>query len=269
MKRRARLADGDDAETEDLSRRLGWLLHIDDPARLQAQGRAISHSEGGRVEAPLSPIDQRRIEMLDAQLWPRGEVRSVGETIRAMTEQPAIAAEIGELQEVLDERIAVSTAIYPVPEWPLCLHHHYSRREIVAGVGFVALGEKKKSLQGGILTLKDRPSELLFVTLDKAGAGFSPTTRYRDYAISPHLFHWETQGVASVSRPSGRRYLESPGNGMSFQLFVRLGPNDAFAYLGPVTYQRHSGDRPIAITWKLEYPMPAGLFERYATLASG
>jgi superfamily II DNA or RNA helicase/HKD family nuclease len=269
LKRRARLADGDDAETEDLSRRLGWLLHIDEPARLRAQGRAISHSEGGQVEAPLSPMDQRRIEMLDVQLWPRGEVRSVEETIRAMTERPAIAAEVAELNEVLDERIAVASAIYPVPEWPLCLHHHYSRREIVAAVGFVGPGEKKKSLQGGILTLKDRPCELLFVTLDKTGAGFSPTTRYRDYAISRELFHWETQGAASVSRPSGRRYIESPGNGMSFQLFVRTDPDEAFAYLGPVTYQRHAGDRPIAITWKLEHPMAAGLFERYATLASG
>jgi hypothetical protein len=245
------------------------LLHIDEPARLQAQGRAISFPEGGQVAASLSTMDRRRIEMLDAQLWPRGEVRSAEETIGAITERPAIAAEVGELQEVLDGRIAVSTAIYPVPEWPLCLHHHYSRREIVAAVGFVGQGEKKKSLQLGILTLKDRACELLFVTLDKTGAGFSPTTRYRDYAISRDLFHWETQGAASVSRPSGRRYTESPGNGMAFQLFVRLGPDDAFAYLGPVTYQRHSGDRPIAITWKLDKSMPAGLFERYATLASG
>jgi superfamily II DNA or RNA helicase/HKD family nuclease len=269
LRRRARLADGDDAETEDLSRRLGWLLHIDDPARLQAQGRAISHPEGGQAEASLSPLDRRRIEMLDAQLWPRGEVRSAEETIRVMTERPDIAAEAGELQEVLNERIAVSTAIYPVPEWPLCLHHHYSRREIVAAVEFVGQGEKKKSLQGGILTLKDRPCELLFVTLDKTGAGFSPTTRYRDYAISQDLFHWETQGAASVSRPSGRRYVESPGNGMAFQLFVRPAPEEAFAYLGPVRYERHAGDRPIAITWRLETPMPAGLFESYATLATG
>jgi superfamily II DNA or RNA helicase len=269
LKRRARLADGDDAETEDLSRRLGWLLHIDEPARLQAQGRAIFFPEGGQVEASLSTMDRRRIEMLDAQLWPRGEVRSAEETIGAITERPAIAAEVGELQEILDGRIAVSTAIYPVREWPLCLHHHYSRREIVAAVGFVGQGEKKKSLQLGILSLKDRACELLFVTLDKSGAGFSPTTRYRDYAIGRDLFHWETQGAASVSRPSGRRYIESPGNGMTFQLFVRLGPDDAFAYLGPVTYQRHNGDRPIAITWKLDNPMSAGLFERYATLASG
>jgi hypothetical protein len=31
----------------------------------------------------------------------------------------------------------------------------------------------------------------------------------------------------------------------------------------------HRGDRPIGITWRLEHPMPAALFESYATLASG
>jgi superfamily II DNA or RNA helicase/HKD family nuclease len=269
LKRRAQLADGDDPETEDLSRRLGSLLHIDEPARLEAYRQAICRSPGHREGEPsLGPTDRRRIEMLDVQLWNRGAVRSAELTVAAITERPAIVAELGELEQVLGERVATASRTCPVSEWPLTLHHHYTRREIVAAVGFVAQGEKKKSLQGGILSLEDR-RELLFVTLDKSGSGFSPTTRYRDYAISRDLFHWETQGAASVTRPSGRRYVESPGNGMTFHLFVRSAPREAFAYLGPVQYQGHGGDRPISITWRLEHPMPALLFERYATLATG
>ena len=110
--------------------------------------------------------------------------------------------------------------------------------------------------------------ELLFVTLDKSARRFSPEVRYRDYAISPERFHWETQNVASVSRPSGRRYIESPGNGWTFFLFVRTDPDAAYAFLGPVVYESHMGDRPIAITWRLEHPMPAALFDAYATLIS-
>jgi hypothetical protein len=93
-------------------------------------------------------------------------------------------------------------------------------------------------LQGGILQLKDVKRELLFVTLDKSGKDFSPTTRYRDYAISPELFHWETQGAASVSRPTGRRYLDSHTNGWSFYLFVRTDPEATFAFLGAVESYR-------------------------------
>jgi voltage-gated potassium channel len=38
--------------------------------------------------------------------------------------------------------------------------------------------------------------------------------------------------------------------------------------LGPVLYQGHLGDRPIAITWRLEHAVPAALFDAYATLVS-
>ena len=125
--------------------------------------------------------------------------------------------------------------------------------------------------QGGIVKLDDQRREILLVTLDKSGASFSPTTRYRDYAISPLLFHWETQSMASASRPSGRRYIDSAENGWSFYLFVREATDSAqqYAFMGPVRLKSHSGDQPIAITWELANAMPAGLFERFATLAQG
>lgn len=48
-------------------------------------------------------------------------------------------------------------------------------------------------------------------TLDKSEGNFSPTARYRDYALIPGLIHWESQSPTSVSlsisgggRPSGR-----------------------------------------------------------------
>jgi Domain of unknown function (DUF3427) len=150
----------------------------------------------------------------------------------------------------------------------LALHRHYVRREILPAVGFVGPGDKKTVTQGGLLCIPESKRELLFVTLDKSGTCFSPAIRYRDYAISPDRFHWETQNVASVSRPSGQRYIESPGNGWSFFLFVRTDPEAAYAFLGPVVHQGHTGDRPIAITWRLEHPMPAALFDAYATLVS-
>ena len=207
--------------------------------------------------------------MLDSQLWERGELPIAEDTVRRIAERPMIVAELDELRGVLEERISVADEIFPIPEWPLAIHHHYTQREILTAVHFLKPGEKKKVIQGGILKLEDRLCELIFVTLDKSGSDFSPTTRYKDYAISRDLFHWETQGAASVARPSGRRYVESPGNGMTFHLFVRSAPGDAYAYLGPVRYTSHNGDRPIAITWRLEHTMPAALFERYATLATG
>ena len=167
---------------------------------------------------------------------------------------------------MLEDRVDLAVQNLPELEWPLALHRHYSRREIVAAVGFVKPGAKSKIPQGGVLKLEEKKRELLFVTLDKSGKDFSPTTRYRDYAVSPEMFHWETQSAASIARPSGRRYIESATNGWQFYLFVRTDPDAPYAFLGRVRHQSHTGDRPIAITWRLDTPMTAALFERYATL---
>lgn len=248
------LPDANEA-TRDLSRRLGWLRHVDEPHRLRSW----------REEPNDTGAYARRMTMLAFQLEHRGLVREPHTTMAWLRSAPGIVQELGELADVLGDRVPLANDVYPVAEWPLALHRHYSRREIVAAVGFVKPGEKGVTPQGGILKLPgDR--ELLMVTLDKSGSSFSPTTRYRDYAISPSLFHWETQSAASVHRPSGRRYLDSPGNGWSFFLFVRTDPDAPYAFLGPVRFRSATGDRPIGITWELETAMPAALFDRFATL---
>ncbi|MCW5808187.1 MAG: DUF3427 domain-containing protein [Deltaproteobacteria bacterium] len=265
LQRRAGVAADADAQDDDLSRRLGWLQHIDEPERLRAYRDAIASAT--RCDPRhLDGRDRTRVQMLDYQLTPRGTMRAAEETVAYLAGRPAIVRELEELREVLEDRVGLAAQVFPVPEWPLALHRHYSRREIVAAVGFVRPGDKGKLPQGGILRLNDHKRELLFVTLDKSGDGFSPTTRYRDYAISRELFHWETQAAASVSRPSGRRYLESRTTGWSFYLFVRTEPGAAYAFLGDVAYESHTGDRPIAITWRLAHGMPATLFDQYATL---
>ena len=48
-------------------------------------------------------------------------------------------------------------------------------------------------------------------------------------------------------------------------LFARLNTADrAFWFLGPATYVRHEGEQPMAITWRLEYPLPADLYTSFA-----
>ena len=70
---------------------------------------------------------------------------------------------------------------------------------------------RKRNHREGVLRLTDIKTELFFVTLDKSDGGFSPTTSYRDYAISRDHFHWETQNSAAEDTPTGRRYLQQPG----------------------------------------------------------
>lgn len=57
-------------------------------------------------------------------------------------------------------------------------------------------------------------------------------------------------------------------------LFVRERPKDergvapAYRFLGPAWYVSHAGERPMSITWALEFPTPAALCAR-AKVAAG
>jgi hypothetical protein len=103
------------------------------------------------------------------------------------------------------------------------------------------------------------------LTLDKSSGGFSPTTRYRDYAINPSLIHWESQSTTPADSETGLRYRNHEKNGHSIMLFCRLNDSDrSFWFLGPATYQGHVGEKPMAITWKLHTPLSGDLYQSFA-----
>jgi superfamily II DNA or RNA helicase/HKD family nuclease len=243
--------------------RLRHLVHIDDPGRLQW----IQSLLDGRD--PVSATERREALMLGYQIEhePRRlmAAESVGSWLR---ERPAARDELRELAGVLGERVSAPASIVPVVDWPLVLHRHYMRREILTACGYWTEA-KKTPQQQGVLRLDDQRRELLFVTLDKSDRGFSPTTRYRDFAISREEFHWETQNSVSAESDTAHRYADHAVRGWSIHLFVQSAKGEPFAYLGPVHHARSEGSRPVAIVWRLEHPLPAGLFQQYATLAGG
>jgi hypothetical protein len=115
-------------------------------------------------------------------------------------------------------------------------------------------------------------TDALLVNLHKSEKDFSPSTMYRDYAISPKLFHWESQNVTTTASPTGRRYLSHRDGGSHVVLFVRNAPTDdlgaaPFLCLGKADYVDHRGERPIAITWQLRRPMPADTFAAASAVA--
>jgi hypothetical protein len=117
----------------------------------------------------------------------------------------------------------------------------------------------------GCLPLSEEHTEILFVTLDKS-EGFEERVQFKDYAISPELFHWQTQNRAGPNNNSGRRYTESLTNGWKFQLFVRENREVAYVALGSVQLVSYEGDRPISITWRLDRPLTAELFRKFSVL---
>ena len=90
---------------------------------------------------------------------------------------------------------------------PLQVHARYSRIEILAALG-VGDGAKVAPWQSGVYWARDACADLLAFTLDKTSGQFSPTTRYKDRAISRELIHWESQSTTRADS-STRAYQHS------------------------------------------------------------
>jgi hypothetical protein len=243
--------------------RLGRLVHIDDPGRLR---RIQSLLDG---KDPVATTERREALMLGYQIQHEARHLMAAEDVGGwLRDRPGVRDELRELAGVLGERVRAPASVVPVPDWPLVLHRHYMRREILTACGYWTEA-KKTPQQQGVLRMDDQRRELLFVTLDKSDRGFSPTTRYRDFAISREEFHWETQNSVSADGDTARRYADHAARGWSIHLLVQTEKGEPFAYLGPVHHLRSEGTRPIAIVWRLEHLLPGGLFQQYATLAGG
>ena len=159
----------------------------------------------------------------------------------------------------------------------LRLHGRYSREQILVAFGVSTLA-KSGSSREGVLWVKEKNTELLFVTLNKESKRFSPSTLYHDYFISEELFHWQSQNATSPESEKGQSYIEHELRGKQVLLFVREATRDeqgltmAFVFCGKLRYLRHSGRKPMSIVWRLLEPPPAltpGLAAALGRIPSG
>ena len=183
-----------------------------------------------------------------------------------MGEYPQVLAELAETLGVLEDRIDhVHQLLRTHPDAPLQIHARYSRIEILAAMGLAGDRAKIAAWQSGVYEAKPANAEILAFTLDKSSGGFSPTTRYRDYAVSRSIIHWESQSTTRERSATGLRYRNHERDGRSILLFARERADDrAFWFLGPATYRGHVGEKPMAITWELDVPLPGDLYAAFA-----
>ncbi|HQP85534.1 MAG TPA: DUF3427 domain-containing protein [Thermoanaerobaculia bacterium] len=252
--------------TRDRHARLARILHVNDPLRLGfladlAAGKPLP--EGEREErlaamAAAALLDVRR----------PAEARAALEAARA---DSRYREELGQLVEHLDDSRRDG-----VLDWrelgpaPLQLHARYRQDEILAALR-AGGAEGVPRLQGGVYFEPASGTDVLLVTLRKSERGFSPTTMYRDYAISPSLFHWESQNSAHASTAAGARYVAGTSNVLLFVREVQEQANgvaEAYTFLGRVILESWQGERPMQIVWRLAHPMPGPLYT-HATVAAG
>ncbi|MGM0986456.1 MAG: DUF3427 domain-containing protein [Pseudomonadota bacterium] len=240
-----------------------------DPCLLSAI-EALGQPEG--VEEVLERYDTSRQTALHYLLWGRKGgrvgVASLAQSLRKWRANPSIAADAAEIAAW--RRAHQQVPIQRLNELPfdceLLLHGAYGLPEIKAALGLASL-DRPGATGVGVIHAKEIRAYIHLVTFQKDERDFSPTTRYRDYPVSRTLLHWESQSNTAQASTTGQNYLHFEERGYTVLFFARLskridGETAPFVFLGPAkSLKRYHGDRPIAMTWELAYPMPAELFE--------
>ena len=258
-----------------LLKRVRAFVHVDDPDRASAYLRWL------RDDAPhydaADPALQAFGRMLFFSLWPDGGgFDSYAGGLAALRGEPAVREDLRAVIELgLEGAERVSTRMdSELGLRPMRVHARYTREEIVTALDYASIdGRKPNSFREGVLFSPAANSDAFLVTLHKSEAEYSPTTMYQDYAISPELFHWESQSGTTVASKTGQRYLNHRANGSHVLLFARpqkvtdFGSGAPYLFLGEADYVEHRGERPIAITWRLRMPMPAADFAAASVVA--
>ncbi len=214
--------------------------------------------------------------MLHYDIWQdEGGFDSLEESIKSIGKNKALTEEIIEVLEILIDKIDfLEREIKLSYSQPLKLHSRYTREQILAAFEFHTFN-KKSSNREGVAENKKTKTELLFVELIKSEKDFSPSTLYKDYAVSEKIFHWQSQNSAMPESGKGLSYITHKVDDKTVLLFVRernadeFGITMSYVFLGEVTYKDHYGRKPMSINWELKEPIPPYLLKDSVKMAVG
>lgn len=223
----------------------------------------------------LSPMEQRMMQMFYITVWgkpaPGWDDDEVLDNLYDLADSPVMLAELMELLQYKYDHIDFIDA--PVDlgfDCPLDVYCTYTRDQLLVAMDFM----NPNSVREGVKWLPEKQIDVLFVTLNKSDKDYSPTTMYNDYSINETLFHWQSQSTTTDTGSVGQQYINHRSRGSKVLLFVREFKNDIvgaapYTFLGTVNYVKHTGSRPMNITWKLDQPIPAKYLKKTNKLVVG
>ena len=213
----------------------------------------------------LEGNQKRMLNMFFVTVWQKAMEECSPEDVKKKLEQlaasPVLLAELMELLQYKLNHIDFIDAPVDLPyECPLDVHCSYTRDQLFVGLDFT----RPSTVREGVKWLPEKHTDVLLITLNKSDKEYSPTTMYNDYSINSRTFHWQSQSTTSADSPTGKRYMDKDGRDGENHvlLFVRETKKDIcgtapYTFLGTAFCSSHSGSRPINITWKLHYEIPA------------
>lgn len=267
LKREAGLITGYQTDEEKaFGRSIIRSIHIDSISRLKWSIDFFSNSKLPS-SSKLDKQDLTYLKMWAANFGEEQEINQLEKLITRFWKYPELVNEYCTLMEYLLNEVTHRTKLWENPHNVyLELHSKYSRDEIMAAFNDIRKGKLYQPREG-VFFHKETKCNLLFVTLNKSEKDYSPSTMYRDYAISDTLFHWQTQSNTKPTTTKGTRHLEHKEKGITPLLFIRNQKKDErretepYFFAGPVELNRWEGSQPMDIVWRVQEALPADIYK--------
>ena len=222
----------------------------------------------------MSQLEQRMMQMFYVSIWNKAADWNSAETIRnieCLVNSPTMVNEMIELLEYNLEHIDfIDIEVQLGFDCPLDVHCTYTRDQLLVAMDYMT----PNNVREGAKWLPDKKLDVFMVTLNKSEKDYSPTTMYKDYSINEELFHWQSQNATSDTSPTGQRYINHRQMGTKILLFVREFNKDElgtapYTFLGTAGYIKHTGNKPMSITWRLDDGIPAKYLKKTNKLVVG
>ncbi len=191
---------------------------------------------------------------------------TIEDSFKRLTRNPSILSDLEEILAWTKDESRLSGIIPKLPfQCDLELHGQYKSTDIQAALGKATLSSPGQT-GIGVIRFRDIGAYALLVTFQKTEREFSPSTMYADYPISRELLHWESQSNTAQESNAGQNLIHHKKCGYTILIFARNTKNRngitvPFTYLGPAVRVSYEDERPIKMVWRLQYPMPAEMFE--------
>ena len=255
----------------EVNRRIKALRHVNDSFRINAYLELLNTNI---LEQDMTDEQRRHAWMLLFSIWPdakwvgSSERFSLDEGLATLRKNGGILQELESIWQrnaILDTNSTLP--LFEGEDIPLRTHAYYSREELFAGLaGQGASFGVPTGFREGVRTFNSSNTTALVVNLEKSEKHFSPTTMYKDYAISTDEFAWDSQNTTTPESSLGQLFQHHEELEHRIVLFVRRNNKDAigtrpYMCLGTVKYISHEGSKPMHIRWSLDRPMPASMFQ--------
>lgn len=264
LKKWANLIESDQDVSDDVYKKLIGLFHVNSIRLIDFWIEYIE--ERGTIKTDYDRLMRNMLYYTFFKKNPKQMgFKSVDDGIKSVLEEEFIKDEVLEILRYNRSKVDFIAGQNEYDySCPLDLHCSYNINQIMAAFDYYNESSSPE-FREGVKYFEDRKTDIFLINLNKSEKDFSPSTMYDDYAVTPTLFHWQSQSGDKQSSPKIQRYINQGETGNLVSLFVREYKKNGsytspYVFLGNADYVRHEGEMPVSFDWELHTSIPSGMF---------